>query len=213
MDHSIFSHFFRASAARPHPDLTFQKISVVTRSVKAYRRAMEMLRKGDHSLHGTRQLRSVLEQDKLVPGSVNRGSFPGVKEVYFGEKLPPFPYMRRGTPGIAIPTKKILDQKGPIPKELAHHSSEMQEMVGRPRVVREAQWLAGGRDTERSGVAVNWVQTPHPVPLGAKDTLVASKGVLSSVAGDVRRLRLRTIPEDTFYAALKDTHPASSRVY
>jgi hypothetical protein len=141
---------------------------------------------------------------------VNENSYPGVKEVYFGEKLPPYPFMYRGKSGVVMPTKKILAQTGPRPAALPDY---MGDSLANPRVESQAQWNQGGRWLDRQGVAVNWVQSPHPVPLSPKDVVISDPAQLQEVATDVRKRRLRTIPEETFYKALAEIHPASEDVY
>lgn len=76
---------------------TMQKLAVVDKRVKQYRRSLQMLESGSHDWHGTANLQGVANQGELAPGPrAAMGS-----GVYFFEGKPNHGYWAEG--GVAVP--------------------------------------------------------------------------------------------------------------
>lgn len=182
-----------------------EKFAVVARGVKDFRRSLQLLHGGrsdrnkalpsdqlqdGYAFHGTTNLREILEQGKIVPGSRSLLSPEGVNEAYFGKSGPALPWASRSNKIIAVPTPDVLN----TPQGDARVP---------PRVIPHATYLAGGHASP--GEALDWVVTPHEVPLRPKHVVI---GDLSAFAErSARAQHLRVIPPETFAAAIRKRYP------
>lgn len=180
------------------------KTAAVPKWKKDYRRSLQALTSGDYAFHGTNNagLQHALTQGKIEPGTGKAYFTPqGGREVYMGAERPPYPYARAFNPMLGVPKARAL-AGSPVPLN--------DYMALKPRVIPEAHWLAGNHETAANGVAVNYLVTPHAVPLAPKDLLVLPGGKSTPAS---RSLRLRSIDSDQFANALEALHPRARGHY
>lgn len=178
--------------------LGLHKLAAVPRATKQYRRALQMLLEGDTAFHGTtnQNLAPLLRTGKIVPGGQNAFSRPGTAEVYFGDKLPPADFASKSKPMIAVNRTRVLGAEG------------VGESV--PRVIPGAAWMANSHTPSGAGMSVDYLVTPHEVPLQPKDTVVLPGG---RPTAEMRERHLRAISGEQFAKALEELYPRARRYY
>lgn len=121
----------------------FNKEAVVRPEVKAMRRAMELLQKGDHAWHGTKpdKLRTILEQKTIKPGYHNAYS-NGIREVYYGIGAPADGYMssKRTGAGIILPVKDVPNLRIVKSPQKSWLSSDNWGMTATPTPIPEKSY-------------------------------------------------------------------------
>lgn len=205
---SITTETYRALFAE------LEKVAAVPRGVKNFRRALQLLHEGEHAFHGAGEssLRSLLRTRAVEPGHLNAFSPHGLRESYWGDRLPAL-YYSVGQPTVAVPRARVLS--GGAHKQL----DEVVTQLGKAGVPN-AQGLraqlapayaprsfAGTPHYPGQGDASHWVATPHPVPLRPKDSLILGASTKPEQAQLAQEAGMRVIDHSAFTRALKKLYP------
>ena len=148
---------------------SLKKEATVPGPKKMYRRALEALHTESHNFHATRgeKLKQILSSGKVIPGTTNYQSYPGIPESYWGRGRPAEPWF--SSHAIGVPHENMRAQVFP-PHPAVSHSPGLTSLFSSPRVTDANPSALVGYAEFRP---YHWVQSPGNIPITPKSYAVA----------------------------------------
>lgn len=180
------------------------KTAAVTSQLKALRRAMQMLQRGDYSWHGTPRSVDIMRQGAIEPSQSNLG-----RGVYMGAGAPDLGWSSGNNAILGVPTKQVLS--GPATNGVSPQIVDAGLYTERGATSLGREGLTGLTEAQRDQALRNprWAITPNSVPLGKGGVFVASPTTPTEAVDRARAARMRVIPKSAFNDALGRFSPNS----